>query len=152
MAKSARQRTPKAPHEGCVSFINAELARQSLCAQNGRLPETPAALHRQEQRSRHHVIFFHHPQHKPPTSLTALSVRMRVLHLAERKRFSNRANVSRETVVAPRLVIARTPRACTCSWSFGPRPAFVISVPPRRRAARELLKLAAPPCTTISAY
>jgi len=50
--------------------VTAEVARQPLSAHNGRLRETLTALDRQEHRSRNQVIFFHHAQHKPPTSLT----------------------------------------------------------------------------------
>ena len=42
-------------------------------------------------RSRNQVtFFFHHPQHNPPTSLTALSVFMGLLHLTKGKRLPNR--------------------------------------------------------------
>src|SRR6266700_1504214 len=51
--------------------------------------------------------------------------------------------------IAPRLIIARTPRACACSCGGG--PAIEISVPPRRSVASELLKVSPPtPSSTRS--
>jgi type II secretory pathway predicted ATPase ExeA len=70
--------------------VTAEVARQPLSAHNGRLRETLAALDREEHRSRNQVIFFHHAQHKPPPSLTALRLCMGLLHLPEGKRITNR--------------------------------------------------------------
>ena len=53
--------------------------------------------------------------------------------------------------IAPRLIIARTPRACACSCGGG--PAIEISVPPRRSVASELLKVSPPtPSSTRSIF